>query len=269
MPTLVDQIDAFTNEPFKGNAAAICILEEDERKDDAIWQQAMAAEMNLSETAFVWNEGIRRVIRYFTPTVEVDFCGHATLAAAHCLWSRGIVSAEQPIEWTTFAGAQVACSRSADGCIEMDTPRIMLEGALDSDDLPPAVAAIETRVSALRAGQDWLVELEHSEQIRDFQPDLAAIAQLPRGLYVTARSEEEDVDFVSRCFFPGQGIPEDPVTGSAHCALGPYWAEKLEKNRLVAQQWSKRGGEVYVHVCPEIVRVSGYACTIIRGEFFA
>lgn len=276
MPIALDHIDSFTSEAFSGNPAAVCLLEDDPRKDDAQWQQALAAEMNLSETAFVWNDGIRRVLRFFSPTTEISFCGHATLATMHCLWSRGIVPADQPIECSTYAGKTIACSRSADGCIEMrvERPEIVAVSASSAQALPPAIAAIPDRKGMARSGECWLVELHSEQAVMNFEPDLASIGRLPVGLWITARSDSPDddapdSDYVARCFFPAQGIPEDPVTGSAHCALGPYWAEKLDKKRLVGQQRSARGGEVYVHVGSEFVRLAGYAITLIRGEYFA
>lgn len=271
MPIALDHIDTFTSDPFTGNPAAVCLLEDDPRKDDAQWQQSLAAEMNLSETAFVWNDGIHRVLRFFSPTTEIRFCGHATLASMHCLWSRGIVPADQPIECRTFAGQTIACTRSADGCIEMrvDKPELVPISASSTQALPPAIANIADRKAVARSGGCWLVELHNAQAVTDFEPDLPSISRLPEGLWITAKSDDEDVDYVARCFFPSQGIPEDPVTGSAHCALAPYWAEKLEKNRLVGQQRSTRGGEIYVHVAAEHVHVAGYAVTLVRGEYFA
>ena len=255
------QVDAFTDQPFKGNAAAVCLLD---RAASADWMQAVAAEMNLSETAFVRPVDDRYELRWFTPQVEVDLCGHATLAASHSLWSANLVGADTPIEFTTKSGVLTCIQR--DGWTEMNFP------ALPAAKKPPHAGLLEAlgierpRFTGMTKF-DTLVELESPDAVRTLQPDFRALAEVPtRGVIVTARSEEPSFDFVSRFFAPRVGIDEDPVTGSAHCCLAPYWSDQLGKQAMLAHQASKRGGVLRLTLQDNRVLIGGQACTIWQGE---
>lgn len=258
-------VDAFTSEPWAGNPAAVCLLE-DERSDR--WLQAVAAEMNLSETAYLWHTGEDAWrLRWFTPTREVPLCGHATLASAHVLLETGRARAGQ-IEFATRSGTLRAARVASDG-IELDLPAYGSEPAA----LPAAVAAAlgATPVAARlveRAGREetWLLELGREAEVRRLAPDFAALrAAGAPAVIATARGDESGFDCVSRYFAPGAGVDEDPVTGAAHCALGPYWAERLGKSALRAWQASKRGGELGVRVEGARVALTGRAVTVLRG----
>ena len=264
MPLTITQVDAFTNEPFTGNPAAVCLLP---APADAAWMQHVAREMNLSETAFL----VRRSngeydLRWFTPAVEVDLCGHATLASAHVLWQEGHLPADAPAVFHTRSGRLSATRRS--GWIEMDFPAEPAEPV-------PAPAGL---VEALGAGPrcvgrnrfDYLVEVDSQATVERLAPDFARLKKLEtRGIIVTARAEAEEVDFVSRFFAPGTGIDEDPVTGSAHCCLGPYWQHRLGRDVFTARQVSERGSLVKVLVRGDRVVLMGQAVTIFRGELLA
>jgi PhzF family phenazine biosynthesis protein len=272
MPTVpLLHIDAFSDRPFAGNAAAVCILD-DAGPDacDATWMQAVAAEMNLSETAFVLRVADEFDLRWFTPATEVDLCGHATLAAAHALWSTSGVQAPTTIRFRTRSGVLTA-SRAGE-LIELDfpaTPPVKCElrrGLLAalaplSDALASSTAFIgETRF-------DLFLELRSAEDLRALRPDFRRLADTPtRGVIVTAASDDPRYDFVSRFFAPSAGIDEDPVTGSAHCALGPYWGEKLGKPRVIGYQASARGGVVHVHARGDRVTLGGKAVTVFGGR---
>jgi PhzF family phenazine biosynthesis protein len=255
------QVDAFAEQPFGGNPAAVCLLPgpRDER-----WMQQVAQEMNLSETAFLHRvEGGWR-LRWFTPAVEVDLCGHATLAGAHALWETGAQRPDEAISFHTRSG--VLTTRRAGEVIEMDFPAERAVGC------PPPAGLLEALgVSAEFVGKnrvDYLVEASSENEVRMMDPDHARLARLPvRGVIVTAGSTE--YDFVSRFFAPGSGVPEDPVTGSAHCCLGPYWGERLGKDELRGYQASSRGGVVGVKVLGERVLLRGKAVTVLRGELLA
>ncbi|MFI2612889.1 PhzF family phenazine biosynthesis protein [Kitasatospora sp. NPDC018619] len=262
------QVDAFSEEPFTGNPAAVCLL--DDERDEA-WMQAVAAEMNLAETAFLRTEpdGGRR-LRWFTPTVEVDLCGHATLAAAHILWQRG--STEQVLRFRTRSGELLA-RRTAHG-IELDFPAEPAE-PLDEEsvagDFPGLAKALGTE--PVRVGRnrfDLLVELADAHTVRSLAPDLLALRAYPvRGVIVTAAADSagrEGDDFVSRFFAPRYGVDEDPVTGSAHCCLGPYWGGRLGRDVVTGHQASARGGRVRVRTEGDRVFLSGAAVTVLRGE---
>ena len=244
-------IDAFADAPFTGNPAGVMITREplDERTMGRI-----AMEINQAETAFVRPlSGSAYALRWFTPTVEVDLCGHATLAAAHALWEGG---AEGTLRFETKSGLLLASNFGGDG-IRLDFPAE-----------PPSSASIPIFPDAVWTGRnrmDWFVQLPDERSVRDLKPDLPAIAALGmRGLIVTA--EAESADFVSRCFYPGSGVDEDPVTGSAHCALAPFWAERLGKDEMVGEQASRRGGRVGVALRGDRVTLEGRAVTTLRGE---
>lgn len=256
------QVDAFTAVPFKGNPAAICML--DAPRPEA-WMQAVAMEMNLSETAFlVKHDGADADygLRWFTPQLEIDLCGHATLASAHILWETRRVDAEKTIRFATRSGVLTTAQRA--GLIEMDFPASHID-----EQSPPAGLLEALGVTAVFVGRtrfDYLVQVDSASSVRALAPDFGALRKLPvRGVIVTARSDEGAHDFVSRFFGPGSGIDEDPVTGSAHCALGPYWQAILGKSVLRAHQVSARGGEVRVRVAGERVFLGGRAITVMTA----
>lgn len=257
------QVDAFSDRPFGGNPAAVCILDHFPEDD---WLRSLAAEMNLSETAFLVPQGEGYQLRWFTPVAEVDLCGHATLAAAHILWSEGYIPATAIARFMTRTGGLSACNNQ--GWIEMNFPSqpvtdIRSEG--DRQRLEQMFTGSILFVGA--AGPDYFVEIERDQDLIQFKPDLATMAQLScRGIIFTALSRDSNYDFISRFFAPQLGIPEDPVTGSAHCSLALYWGKRLGKTKLVAYQASRRGGEVHVRYHPERVYISGQAMTIFRGN---
>lgn len=253
-------VDAFTGEKFRGNPAAVCILSE--TKTDR-WMQLVAREMNLSETAFIHKNEEGYGLRWFTPEVEVDLCGHATLASAHILWELKHVSAGETIHFHTKSGELSAVQKGE--WIELDFP---LENAQRAD--APAELIEALGVEPLYVGMnrfDYLIEVESEDIVRSLQPDLKLMSKVTRrGVMVTAVSGRGRYDFVSRFFAPSAGIDEDPVTGSAHCCLGPYWMEKLGKSELSACQVSERGGTLRVSVGENRVRIAGQAVTVLRGE---
>lgn len=263
MPTIpCFHVDAFADAAFGGNPAAVCLLTAER---PARWMQAVAAEMNLSETAFVRPIAEGFGLRWFTPKVEVDLCGHATLAAAHVLWHERIAPGDAELRFRTRSGRLVAVRVGER--IELDFPaRIARPCAL-----PPALGkALGVRPRAVAKNEDdYLVELASERAVRDLRPDLALLAKLPvRGVAVTAKADRK-WHFVSRFFAPAVGVAEDPVTGSAHCALGPYWAERLGRTSLRGYQASPRGGVVEVSVVGARVLLRGGAVTVMRGELLA
>jgi PhzF family phenazine biosynthesis protein len=267
------QVDAFTSEPFKGNPAAVCLLNgpRGNAQIDDEWMQSLAMEMNLSETAFVTQRTPNRfMIRWMTPEVEVDLCGHATLASAHILFEEGFADRSKPISFSSRSGA-LSAAIVEDGkgitSIELNFPAIEEQKV----EAPPEdiIRAIPSDILYIGKGAfDYLIELPSEAAVRSLDPDfeLMKLASV-RGIIVTARADEGmKYDFVSRGFFPGAGIPEDPVTGSAHCMLGPYWMQRLHKTFLTGFQASKRGGYVRVAVEGDRVRLYGNAVTILKGE---
>lgn len=262
MPQRFVQVDAFTDTPFTGNPAAVCILT---GPGDEHWMQAVAREMNLAETAFLHPEGDGFRLRWFTPTVEVDLCGHATLAGAHVLWHDGYLTTRTEARFHTRSGQLRA--RNAGEWIELDFPA---EPAVATE--APAELARALGVELLSVGRnrmDYLVELASEAEVRALRPDLRTLATLPvRGIIVTARSDSPDFDFVSRFFGPAAGVDEDPVTGSAHCALGPHWGSKLGSTGLVGYQASARGGVVRVRLVGDRAILGGQAVTVLAGELF-
>lgn len=263
MPVPLAIVDAFTDRPFAGNAAAVCLLDE---PADADWMQRVAAEMNLSETAFLTPRDDGYGLRWFTPTVEVDLCGHATLASAHVLWESGRLAPSAPARFHSKSGLltaerdgdRIVLDFPAKPCAPADPP----PGLLDGLGAKPTFVGLN--------GMDYFVALATAADVRGLRPDHASLRTLPvRGVIVTAKSDDARFDFVSRFFAPGSGIDEDPVTGSAHCTLGPYWADKFGKTTLVGFQASARGGIVAVEVRGERVRLGGTAVTVVRGELLA
>ena len=254
------QIDAFTDEPFKGNPAAVCILKE---PADEKWMQNVAREMNLSETAFLVPKPDAFDLRWFTPTTEVDLCGHATLASAHALWEARLVQLDQPARFNTRSGLLIA--RRLGEWIELDFPANTVETIQPPDGLVEALGVEEKFIGW--DGTDYLVEVECEEMIARLQPDLKALKAFPvRGVIVTSRADSAEYDFVSRFFAPGAGIDEDPVTGSAHCSLGPFWATRLGKREMLGYQASPRGGFVRVSLKDDRVLLGGQAVTVFQGE---
>lgn len=254
------QVDAFTNHPFAGNPAGVAFLHE---KRSAEWMQSVAMEMNLSETAFLTPTSQGFDLRWFTPAAEVALCGHATLASAHILWEEGYLLRDQVACFQTLSGMLVA--RKKGDWIEMDFPAKPIEGIGPNHDLEAALG-----VQAITMGKnqfDYLAEVEDEEIVRTLKPDIARIKELPvRGVIVTARAHTGEYDFVSRFFAPAVGVNEDPVTGSAHCCLGPFWQGKTGKNDFLAYQASPRGGILKVCVQEDRVLLSGQAVTIFRTE---
>jgi PhzF family phenazine biosynthesis protein len=266
MSTRIIQVDSFTDRPFAGNPAAVCLLDAAAPEP---WMQHVAAEMNLSETAFVHpiEPGSLFGLRWFTPTVEVDLCGHATLAAAHVLWEENVLSPQTPAQFETRSGRLSA--RRQDGWIEMNFPAEALDSPIaDTIELERIAVALNAPIiSAGRNRFDLLVEFADEGTVRQLQPDYRLIAAFPvRGVIATSRAAAPDFDFVSRFFAPRVGVDEDPVCGSAHCCLGPFWASKLGRAELTGHQVSPRGGVVKVRVEGRRVALIGQAVTVLRGE---
>ena len=261
MPHPIYIVDAFVCGPFTGNPAAVCLVSGNE---SAQWMQRVAMEMNLSETAFIWHlQGNEWVLRWFTPRCEVDLCGHATLAAAHTLWLRG--ADHKSIEFHTRSGV-LSTTREGQG-IELDLPADSPE-PLSSETAASVQHVVKGRGQWLGRGRDdVMVVLGSAQEVRQFQPDFAQIQALPfRGLILTARSEEASEEVVSRFFAPALGIPEDPVTGAAHCLLAPYWCERLGRKTLRGLQASPRTGLVEMELSGQRVILGGAANTVLVGE---
>lgn len=256
------QVDAFTDRAFGGNPAAVCVLP---GPADASWMQKVAMEMNLSETAFTHREemGLWR-LRWFTPTVEVDLCGHATLATSHALWEGGHLPESEPARFETRSG-RLTATREADGWIAMDFPAEPPR-AVDLTDAERAALGVPVRWAG-RNRMDLLVELADEATVRTYPPDFGRLAEVPgRGVIITAQADPgSDYDFVSRFFAPRLGVPEDPVCGSAHCALTPYWAERLGNTALQARQVSERVGVLRLRLEGDRVVLAGRAVTTLRG----
>jgi predicted PhzF superfamily epimerase YddE/YHI9 len=253
------QVDAFTDTPFAGNPAAVCLLP---AARDARWMQAVAREMNLSETAFLEARDDGYLLRWFTPVAEVDLCGHATLASAHVLWEDNRLGPRDEARFHTRSGLLTA--RRTGAWIEIDLPAQPPAPAAAPPGLLDALGAPASRVG--RSRFDYLVELETEERLRALAPDYAALARVDaRGVIVTTRAAAP-FDFVSRFFAPRVGVNEDPVTGSAHCTLAPYWSHQLGRTELMAYQASPRGGVVRAALRGDRVVLGGQAVTVLRGE---
>lgn len=254
------QADAFTDRPFGGNPAGVCLLP---GPADEEWMQKVARDMNLPETAFLYAEKGGYSLRWFTPTVEVELCGHATLASAHVLWESGRVPRSRGIEFYTLSGTLTAAVNGE--MIELDFPSEPESEA----EAPPAL--IESLcVKPLYVGRnrfDYIVEVGSEKEVRALSPDFPLLATIPaRGVMVTAVSDDPKYDFISRFFGPASGINEDPATGSAYCCLGPYWEKKLGKSEFLAYQASERGGVIGVRVLGQRVKLLGKAVTIFKGQ---
>jgi PhzF family phenazine biosynthesis protein len=254
------QVDAFTDTPFAGNPAAVCVLDAPTNEQ---WMQQVAAEMNLSETAFLVPQTDGYQLRWFTPAVEVDLCGHATLASAHVLWTEGHLSPDREARFHTRSGLLTANQRG--NWIELNFPLQPVEASAAPPELPQALGVAAVYVG--RNAVNYLVEVQSEEVLRSLQPDFDLLRRIPeQGVIVTCRSETSPYDFLSRYFAPNAGIDEDPVTGSAHCTLAPYWQERLGKSEFLAYQASARGGVLKVRCGGDRVYIGGRAVTVLRGE---
>lgn len=262
----VTVVDAFADRPFEGNPAAVCLLDAPAPEE---WMRDLAAEMNLSETAFVTpgGDGVFG-LRWLTPEVEVDLCGHATLASAHLIYEAGRVSADAPVRFDTRSG-RLTVRQSGERTYTMDFPATPPAEAADLDAVAEAFGV--RPVWTGRSRFDAFVVVEDEQTVRQLAPDLGAVARLDaRGVILTARAEASSpYDVVSRFFAPGAGVPEDPVTGSAHCAIGPYWADRLGIDDLACYQASRRGGHVRVRADGDRVHLGGRAVTVLRGELLS
>lgn len=259
-------VDAFTEKPFSGNPAAVCVLPAPRSEK---WMQDVAREMNLSETAFVNRDRDDWALRWFTPKTEVELCGHATLATAHILWEEERLSRDQTARFNTLSG-RLTAARSR-GWIELDFPATPAEPTEVPDTLATALGAKPVFVGMTKF--DYLIELDGEDVVAELRPNIDAFGAFPaRGFIVTSRArtgariEDISYDFVSRFFAPAFGVPEDPVTGSAHCALGPFWADRLGKTQLTGYQCSARGGIVGVRLDGDRAILGGRAVTVLRGE---
>lgn len=259
------QVDAFAGAPFKGNPAGVCVLGGPAGEQ---WMQDMAMEMNLSETAFLHPAEGGYNLRWFTPKAEVSLCGHATLASAHVLWETGELAEEAAAVFFTKSGRLAA--EKEGGRIVLDFPAREYGIAENGADVARALGANVLRLAKARNNEVYLAELNDEAAVRSVCPDMEAIVRAGiRGVIVTARAESAAYDFVSRFFAPLIGIPEDPVTGSAHCFLGPYWRDMLGKPAFTARQVSRRGGELRVEVRGGRVRIGGTAVTVFKLEPYA
>jgi PhzF family phenazine biosynthesis protein len=257
-------VDAFTNVPFAGNPAAVCVLPE-ARSDE--WMRNVAREMNLSETAFLIPRGDEFSLRWLTPSVEVDLCGHATIASAHVLWEDGHVPVGRQARFHTRSGLLTADQRGE--WIELDFPEKIATPVEPPPTLLPALG-VTSPLAVAKNAFDYLVEIASDQELRALSPDHTTLRRVPaRGVIVTARSTDPEFDFISRFFAPGSGIDEDPVTGSAHTALAPYWATKLAKRDMIGYQASPRGGIVRVRLNGDRVVLGGQAVTIMQATLIA
>jgi PhzF family phenazine biosynthesis protein len=263
LPKIIYQVDAFTNEPFKGNPAAVCILE---NKPSSVWMQNIAMEMNLSETAFIYPGKESREIRFYTPEAEVELCGHATLSASHILFETGIVKNSEEIIFSSKAG-ELKIRKNGDW-VTMNFPLYKLEKMVITPEFK-SVTGIQPQ-ELYRAGYGWTLALLKSEnEVRSLTPDFSLMKNSLFGdLIVTSKSDDPQFDFCVRCFAPALGINEDPVTGSAHCALVPFWNMKTGKSDFISHQVSKRTGILKVSMKGDRVEISGLAKTILKAEMF-
>lgn len=254
------QVDAFTNQPFAGNPAAVCVLPQ---PGEEPWMQNVAREMNLSETAFLYKQADSFNLRWFTPAQEVDLCGHATLASAYVLWEMGYLQPNEEAQFHTRSGLLTAKQQGE--WIELDFPAKV---ATDSDASAELIQAVGSTPKYVSKNQmDYLLELDSEETVRNLLPDFNLLKTLPvRGVIVTSRATSPGYDFVSRFFAPGVGIDEDPVTGSAHCCLGPFWRDRLGKDDFIAYQASPRGGIIKVGCRGDRVLLGGQAVLVLRGQ---
>lgn len=254
------QVDAFTNQPMGGNPAAVCPLNE-WLTDETM--QNIAAENNLSETAFFVKRDDHYEIRWFTPTIEINLCGHATLATAHVIFDC-LNLEDKAVDFFSPRSGRLSVEKQND-ILVLDFPAFSLNEIAIPAGLAEAVRKTPQRIWETQ-GHYAVLLFENEEDIKSIQPDMAALSQIPYEIIVTAKGV--DADFVSRMFAPRVGVPEDPVTGSAHCALIPYWAERLGKERLYARQLSKRGGKLFCESRGERVKIGGHAILYLKGEIY-
>jgi PhzF family phenazine biosynthesis protein len=263
MKQIIHVVDAFASKPFTGNPAAVCLLD---GEADVSWMQYVAMEMNQAETAFLVREAEGYRLRWLTPTMEVDLCGHATIAASHLLWEIGEEAPGSTIVFHTRSGKLTA--QFEDGWIELDFPAERDTPCEAPEQLVSALNVDPSKI--LHVGKnrfDYIIQLETADAVRNLKPNMSILGQIScRGTIVTAVSDSSDCDFISRFFAPAAGIPEDPVTGSAHCCLAPFWQQRTGKNKLTGYQASKRGGFVRVEVRGDRVILGGQAVTTLRGE---
>lgn len=260
---IVYHVDAFTNEPFKGNPAGVCFVEKDTSEE---WMQKIAAEINLSETAFIVPGKKVSGIRYFTPVAEVPLCGHATLSASHIMYEKKMVNPDEEIIFHAKAG-KLKIRKEGDW-VTMNFPAYEVNEAPVPEEIE---AIIGTKpIEFYKSAFGWTLFLIKNEQlVRDMKPDFRIMRNSEYGdMIVTAKSEEPEFDFCVRCFAPALGIDEDPVTGSAHCALVPFWNMKTGKKDFTSHQVSKRSGILKVSLKGDRVEISGQAITISKGELF-
>ncbi len=256
------QVDAFTDKPFTGNPAAVCLLE---GPADEKWMQKVAMEMNLSETAFLYRENESFHLRWFTPQIEVDLCGHATLASAHILWEEGYLSPKDSARFFTKSGLLTAESKKEWIELNFPTDDVREQVSVSEAEILKKALKIQPR-DLFKTRVRYLIEVENESIVKGVEPDFELLKTLPeRGTAVTSISGSKEYDFVSRYFAPKVGINEDPVTGSAHCALTPFWSKKLNKNEMVAHQASERGGFLRVRLNGDRVFLAGQAVTVMRG----
>jgi PhzF family phenazine biosynthesis protein len=261
--TRIVQVDSFTDKPFKGNPAGVCILD---RAAPDQWMRDVAREMNLAETAFLVPEGDAYRLRWFTPAdIEIALCGHATLASAHVLWQDGHLKQDQQARFQTMSGLLTADRE--DGWIRLDFPALIAQPAAPPAGMLEALGITKTIYVGNNKLTDYIIEVDSDDVVKLLNPNHSELRKIKtRGVMVTARSSDPQFDFISRFFAPGSGIDEDSVTGSAHCCLTPYWAAKLGKNEMMAYQASPRGGVVKVALRGDRVWLSGQAVTVITGE---
>lgn len=255
------QVDAFTDKQFKGNPAAVCLMDE-ELEENVL--QKIAEENNLSETAFVLQNENGFSLRWFTPTVEIDLCGHATLASAHILWQEGILKADEPASFSTKSGLLTAIKKGE--WLELDFPSSFAEEKSLSEGL---VSALNCKpVNFVFAGGRFVVELASQADVISCKPNFNELKDFDTVVITSKADDLSRYDFVSRTFAPSHGIDEDPVTGSSHCCLAPYWSQKLDKTEMLAYQASERGGEVKLEFKGQRTLFSGKAITVLEGYFF-
>lgn len=253
-------LNTFTDQPFRGNPAAVCLLSEEK---GSIWMQSIAKEMNLPVTAFIIDFKSEYYLRWFTPSTEIPICGHGTLASSFFLWENGYVEKGKVIAFQTKSGLLKA--QFIDGWVQLEFPSNLEEKTIAPDLLISALGVEPTYVGKNKL--DYLVEVESEDTVKNLKPNIDLISQLPvRGVIVTSKSNSNEYDFVSRFFSPAQGIIEDYVNGSSHCCLGPYWKNKLHKTDFLAYQASERGGILKVKILGDKVLLSGKAVTIFEGK---
>ncbi|MGE7926098.1 PhzF family phenazine biosynthesis protein [Viridibacillus arvi] len=253
-------INTFTEQAFRGNPAAVCFLSDEK---ESSWMQIVAKEINLPTTAFIGFLNGEYHLRWFTPSTEIPICGHGTLASSFFLWEKGFVDKDKSITFHTKSG--VLKARLIDGWVQLQFPAIIEENVVAPELLIKALGVEPVYVGKSRL--DYLVEVESEEIVRNLNPNIDLIAQLPvRGVIVTSLSNANEFDFVSRFFSPAQGIIEDYVNGSSHCCLGPYWKNKLHKTDFTAYQASERGGIIKVKVLDDTIFLSGKSITFFEGK---